>query len=459
MTPRGPEDVHADAALDQRAPQPKRRPELTTAAMESFKCLVDRCPDTCCRDLAVPIDRADLEQMKSALAKHPSGPDRLVRLVVLGRPSRYTNAVASLQMDPHQGCPMLEEDNTCGVHATAGEAALTTACSVFPRTALAVGEHVEVGGSLGCPEVARLTLLGARQLDLRPATAPMLPRAYIGKTISVDPTDAYAQHFVEVRQVLLDAFRGEWPLGTALMIAADFAERVQPFFHAGTRDFDGAQRAFTERRLRSELENTRSEALAVALHRDLTALRAPGAGVAALVWSLLSERRRLPHSAKYASLVEGVSTSLAGDVAAPSAPESDGPEKLWRVYEHRRAALAERLGARAEHPFRNYCLHHLMRSPYTDAGTLLEALYRLAVHLAAVRLLVVLHPAIALRLEASPEPAGDGEVFDRVAVEAVQTFTKAIAHHPDFLDAAVNQAVSQAGGVSFGQLVLLAKFV
>jgi len=401
--------------------------------------------------------------MKSALAKHPNGRGKLVRLVVLGRPSSYSEAVASLQMDDGGGCPMLESDDSCGVHATLGEAALTTACSVFPRTALAVGGHVEVGGSLGCPEVARLTLLGAQQPQLRPATAPMLPRDYVGKTIPSEPSDAYTHHFVEVREALLDAFRGDGALGTALMIAADFAERVQPFFHAGTRDFDGAQRAFTERRLRTEIENTRSKELAAALDRDLAALRAPGAGVAALVWTLLSERRRLRHSAKYAALIERVTSSVAserpGRPAAGAPGELDDPELLWRVYHHRREAMAARLGTHGERPFRNYCLHHLMRSPYTDAGTLLEALYRLAVHLAAVRLLVVLHPSVAERLAGDPDPTADREVFDRVAVDAVQTFTKAIAHHPDFLDAAVNQAASRAGGVTFGQLVLLAKFV
>ncbi|HEY8924404.1 MAG TPA: hypothetical protein VIU64_08490, partial [Polyangia bacterium] len=283
------------------------------------------------------------------------------------------------------------------------------------------------------------------------------------KTIPSDPTDAYTHHFGDVREALLAAFRGARPLGTALMIAADFAERVQPFFHAGTRDFDGARRPFAERRLRIEIENMRSEQLAAALDRDLAALRAPGAGVAALVWTLVSERRRLRHSSKYAALVEGVAASLASEQAGTPAAgltgQLDDPELLWRVYLRRRDVLAERLGSRSDRLFRNYCLHHLMRSPYSDASTLLEALYRLAVHLCAVRLLVVLHPALAERLAGAPDPAADGEVFDRVAVDVVQTFTKAIAHHPDYLDAAVNQAASRAGGVSFGQLVLLAKFV
>ena len=49
--------------------------------------------------------------------------------------------------------------------------------------------------------------------------------------------------------------------------------------------------------------------------------------------------------------------------------------------------------------------------------------------------------------------------IERIVVEAVQTFTKAIGHHPDYLDAALHRGAVQGGGFTFGQLVLLAKFI
>jgi len=417
--------------------------------MEAFSCLAAACPDTCCRDWAVPIDRGDLETMKAALSATTSGADRLVHLIVIGRPSRHTDAVARLQMDDRGACPLLEEDQRCSVHASAGEQALATACSVFPRTALAVGDQVEVGGSLGCPEVARLVLLADEAPHLRPATKPMLPRAYIGKRVEAGSGNVYAQHFVDVRDALLACFRLPLPLGTQLVVAADFAARVGEFFHAETQAFEGAGRAFAERRLRSELDATSNAALHAELHRDLAALQAPGEGVMAMVAGLIFERRQLPHSPRFGTLLEQTLASASADCA----PEEAGTAAaLWQSYLRRRDDWDRRAGRPGQLIFQNYCQHFLQRNPYTESSTLLEYLYRLAVHLAAVRLLTLLHPELA-------ETSADQATMDRVAVDVVQTFTKAIGHHPDYLEAALHRGAAASGGFSFGRLVLLAKFV
>ncbi|HEY4188766.1 MAG TPA: flagellin lysine-N-methylase [Polyangia bacterium] len=439
------ENASSTATPLTRAPQPKAVPETTIAAMEAFSCLADKCPDTCCRDWAVPIDRGDLDRMKTAMAATAEGRERLVRLVVIGRPSRGSAAPAHLHLDESGACPMLDEDQRCGVHATLGEPVLSTACSIFPRTALDVGEQIEVGGSLGCPEVARLMLLSEQPLRLAPATKPMLPRAYVGKTIAADATDAYKRHFIDVRAALSLCFQQPMPLGTQLALAADFAERVQPFFHAGTRDFDGAQRPFAERRLRGELEATAAKPLREALDADLRALNVPGEPTMSRIATFLLERKQLPHSARFAALVDQV---FAGS------PELS-PTTLWRVYVQRRHAVETRAGAAAATVFRNYCQHFLLRNPYTDSATLLEHLYLLGMHLGAVRLLTVLHPDVEARLAEAPEPDADAETLRRVAVHVVQTFTKAIGHHPEYLEAALRQT----GPVTFGRLVLLAKFV
>jgi lysine-N-methylase len=432
---------------------------MTTAAMESFSCLAETCPDTCCRDWAVPIDRSDLDRMKTAMSSSPEGRDRLVRLVVIGRPARGTDALAQIHLDDSGACPMLEADQRCGVHATVGEEALTTACSVFPRTALAVADHVEVGGSLGCPEVARLTLLSDGPLSLKVATRPMLPRPYVGKTIARDPGDAYAGYFSEVRATLQRCFQQSWKLSTQLALAADFADRVQSFFHAGTAEFEGAGRPFAERRLRAERDATAVAALPAALETDLAALQVSGAPVMGVLVGFLLDRKRLPHSQRFAALLAQVFAPVTtgapgapGEAAAAVAPTLG---ELLQRYVQRRDALQLRAGAVEAQIFGNYCQHFLMRNPYTDAPTLLDYLYRLGIHLAAVRLLTTLHPDVEAMLSRAPDRRSDAEVLNRAAIHAVQTFTKAIGHHPEYLDAALRGS----GTITFGRLVLLAKFV
>ena len=432
-------------------PVPASLPQLTTPAMEAFQCLAERCPDTCCRDWAVPVDRADLDRLKAAMASTPEGRERLVRLVVIGSRAPGSETAARLQLDEGGGCPMLQPDQRCGVHASLGEQALTTACSIFPRTALATPRGVEVGGSLGCPEVARLTLLATDPTMIAPARRPMLPRPYVGKTVATDDADAYARHFLDVRQTLLDCLRLPLALGPRLVVAADFAARVGEFFRAGTPDMDGARRPFAERRLRTERDATLAEPLHRDLERDLRALTYPtaaAAGVAGTVARFLLERRRLPHSRRFAALLEGTLDFAGG----PSGLEA---ETLWATYVERRALLQARAGRTSDAVFGNYARHFVMRNPYTDAPTLLDHLHRLAVHLAAVRLLTVLHPDVAARLNAPPEPPRDAAAVERAAIETVQIFTKAISHHPEYLNATLNQH----GSATFGRLVLLAKFL
>lgn len=455
MAPYSSDDSAVTSLPIKRAPEPAHLPQVTTAAMERFSCISDRCEDNCCRDWAVPLDEPSLERMKSAMSRTAEGRERLHRLVVIGRPARNAPGRAHIQMNEHGACPMLEPEGKCGVHASFGEQALTTACSIFPRTAVAVQGRLEVGASLGCPEVTRLVLLAddAEEARLRPATRPMLPRAYVGNSVSDDRADAFAHHFLEVRETLLRLVRRSGvSLATRLVAAAHLADRVQPFFHAGTTEFAGPRRSFARARLRAELTETESPALVDGLDRDLAGLRVPGDGTAAMLATLLLERKRLPHSPRFAALLTGAFQSLQEEALGhpARADESVTPQQLWQVYARRRDALAAHLGGRSDQLFANYCEHFLVRHPYTGSGSLLEYLYKMMVQLCAIRFLVVAHPELA----ASPDQA----TFDRVAVHVVQTFTKAIGHQVAYLDLAFKSA-KESGGFTFGRLLVLAKFL
>jgi lysine-N-methylase len=434
---------------------------MTLAALERFTCLAERCEDSCCRDWAVSIDRPSFDRLKGVMAGTPDGPDRLVRLVVLGSPSRHVDALGQVQLDENGVCRLLDADDRCSVQAAHGEAALPTTCAIFPRTALAVGDRIEVGGSLGCPEISRLVLLSAGELAMVPARRPMLTRDYVGKTVEgAADGDPYADHFPRVRELLMSCFRRNVSLGTRLVLAADFAHRVRDLLHKGTAAFDGPRRPFAERTLSAEIDETAAPALLAALDGELAALNAPGDATASLIATWLVERKRLPHSPRFAALLDGIIASLRSELGAPAGEGLAGlaPGDLWRVYARRRDALHLRAGARSDLIFGNYCQHFLLRAPYTDAPTLLEHLTKLAAHLAAVRFLTVTHPEIAERLAAPADPIEDARALDRVAVHAIQTFTKAIGHHVEFTETLLRPA-GERTGFGFGRVVMLAKFV
>ena len=436
-------------------------PQLTTAALERFACIAGRCEDSCCEGLTVTLDAGSIERLQSVLSESAEGRERLRRLVVLGQAGGPAPARPHVQLDQQGACPLLEADRRCGVQVSAGEAALPTACAIFPRTALAVGEHLEVGGSLACPEVSRLVLLANEPAQLRPASRPMLPRRYVGAAVAADPTDGFGHHFLEVRGFLLRLIRREdLSLATRLVAAGHFADRVKDFFHAGTAEWrDPGRAARASERLHAELADAESELQLARLSDDMCEVKIPGDSTAAMLATLLLERKRLPHSRRFGELVNAAFASLQAEALGRDARVGDGvtPEQLWHVYSRRRGALEARLLERNHQLAINFCEHFLLRHPYTGSRSLLEFLYGMMVQLAAVRFLVLGHPDIADLLNAQPS-ASDRERLDQVMVHVCQTFTKAIGHQPAYLDVA-RAATAGSGGFTFGRLLVLATFL
>jgi lysine-N-methylase len=351
-----------------------------------------------------------------------------------------------MPLDESGACPMLESSGRCELHRRYGEAALSTACSVFPRTALKVGEQVEVSGSLACPELARLTLLSEDGVDQAESPTAVLPRDYIGKAISDgdEAAQPYAANFGVVRAALraLFASRG-FPLSSRLLFAGHLAAQVDEFFHARTTSFAGKKQLFAQRRLAAEIALAQDTALRNQLHGDLLRLRGNDEAVLGTILSLLRQRLRLPHPPRYAAAL-GVLTS-AEALCAGSLRD-------------RHAFLAARWPGTLDRLLARYAQHYLLRSPYTDAPDLLTYLGRLALSLGAIKTMVLASPVVdRLVIEPGAED-DDGKALAELVAETVQIFTKAISHQASFLSV-FHEAFESGQGTAFGRLVLLASYL
>jgi len=426
---------------DDRLPLPQERPEMATRAMLRFACTRSACPDSCCRDFGVHFDQPSMTRMLTSTARDPVDHERVVRLVVLGMP--LPNAGKTQVILGQDGrCPLLESSGDCVLHRKYGESSLGTACSIFPRTSLALPDRMEVTGTLACPELARLTLLSDDGVCQDASAVPLMPRSYVGKVVDAkdDIGDAYAAPFQQVRSTLIDLFRRqEFPLSSRLVFAADFAAQVGDFFHRGTEAFTGSKRQFGRQRLAKEISAATSAASLAALHTDLQALAAPADAVLSAVLTLLTERLRLPHPSRFSELVTSVLASLGSPADLPEAA---------RILARQRAHLEIRWPGLTDRILSRYCQHYLLRYPYTDAASLLHYLGRLALSVAAIRLLIL--GASKLRCPT------DAQEFSKIAVEVTQIFTKAVSHQADFL-AAIYRGSEGGNGTTFGRLVLFAK--
>jgi len=113
-----------------------------------FSCIADACPDSCCKEWEVDVDR-DAAAFYRALPG-PLGDD--LRSVL-------RDTVDGTVMTIQNGrCPMWRSDGLCRIQAQLGHDALCQVCRDFPRLRHEYEGFTELGLELSCPEAARLIL-------------------------------------------------------------------------------------------------------------------------------------------------------------------------------------------------------------------------------------------------------------------------------------------------------------
>lgn len=113
-----------------------------------FKCIADRCPDSCCHEWEVQVDEASAARFRAM--DGPLGDD--LRAVL------YDEEGMTYLRNRDGRCPMWREDGLCRIQAERGHEALCQVCQQFPRLVHDYGDYVEQALEMSCPEAARLIL-------------------------------------------------------------------------------------------------------------------------------------------------------------------------------------------------------------------------------------------------------------------------------------------------------------
>lgn len=111
---------------------------------DSFKCIADRCPKTCCESWLIEIDENSLKRYKSE-----QGPFS----TTLKDGINWTDGTFKLFGNR---CSMLNDNNLCKMQLALGEDALCYTCRMYPRHVEEYEDLRELSLSLSCPEVARM---------------------------------------------------------------------------------------------------------------------------------------------------------------------------------------------------------------------------------------------------------------------------------------------------------------
>lgn len=115
-----------------------------------FKCIADRCTDSCCIGWEIDIDSESVERYK-----HCGGDlgRRLAENITVSEDGTH-----SFILGENERCPFLNSRNLCDIYAELGEDALCNICADHPRFRSFLSDRTEVGLGLCCEAAAEIIL-------------------------------------------------------------------------------------------------------------------------------------------------------------------------------------------------------------------------------------------------------------------------------------------------------------
>ncbi|MGE6758672.1 flagellin lysine-N-methylase [Corallococcus interemptor] len=404
--------------------------------MARFRCIAEACEDTCCAGLTVPISESRWSLLRQKVAGTPD--EARVAALITPNPDGATGQQAGIlgkRADGH--CAFLDEAKLCSLQRRYGEAVLPDGCSVFPRVLTRWGAQVEMAGSLACPETARLCLLAEDALVREPVPEEQALRPQVARQVAAGD-DAWTAQADTVREAMLRLLnRREVPYAARLYALGRMALDLGDFYFPGTAADD------TERLARILREYESADTLA-SLHVQLEALELPGGPWAGICAAVLRSREAAVSSPRFLSLMNAVRASYGGADVHPDA--------AWRLHAARRSTLESLHGERVHQYFLHHALNHVLRHPFTEAESLLNAVFLLVLRASVVRWVLLGHPAVVALLDAPGTPVA---TLDAAAVEAFQVVAKHVEQAPTFLDFA--KGLAGEGPETFARLLILVK--
>lgn len=120
---------------------------VKTSDFDSFRCLADKCTDTCCTGWEIDVDEASLERFE-----HLDEPirERLYQAIDFNR--------GIIKYNDKGVCALLREDGLCSLVCDYGEDILCEICHMYPRHVEEYDGVREWSLALSCPEAARMAI-------------------------------------------------------------------------------------------------------------------------------------------------------------------------------------------------------------------------------------------------------------------------------------------------------------
>ncbi len=131
--------------------------------LKSFSCIGEKCEDTCCKGWKVGVDKEHYNLYK--VMEETTLKNLFQTAFEINKEAESEENFAYIRMDVNGECPFLTTEKLCSIHKEHGEEALCNTCRYFPRSTRKINNEYYQTGDLACPEMARLILFSAPNID------------------------------------------------------------------------------------------------------------------------------------------------------------------------------------------------------------------------------------------------------------------------------------------------------
>ncbi len=180
---------------------------------KDFRCIADKCPDTCCAGWEVVVDGDSLEKYSSLTGGYAD----ILR-------SRITvDSDGDSIFAPVKGkCPFLLDNGLCEMYIEIGKESLCRTCRLFPRHITYFGARIETGISLSCPEAARL-ILQDKKIEFETEESDGFP-----EPTSIDPNLYFT--LLEARKISIDILQNKkFSIEKRISAFLEICNEISPF--------------------------------------------------------------------------------------------------------------------------------------------------------------------------------------------------------------------------------------
>lgn len=182
-----------------------------------FACLGPNCPDHCCKDWRITIDR-DTERRYRSLEE--SDLKRRILTALTKSVDKNGNKQTCIKVDAAGVCPMFGANGLCGIQAELGEDYLSHTCATFPRLLTGTTRHGFRAGTIACPEVAREVLQSPDAMaEVSPdsngdLSAPVYSKPATGPAMSLDESAMVRTAMLKILTTTAQPWLGRVTLAT-----------------------------------------------------------------------------------------------------------------------------------------------------------------------------------------------------------------------------------------------------